>query len=166
MSTPALWFEADRRRLVAEVEGVRKDFPDFKLLLKDGLLTWEGETADIPPGIQFVPMRMRLIYPAGFPAAPIRVFPLQSEIPAEAWGHKWHRWEDGAVCIGHPEDWDMSYTASDVIGKVGDWYFNFVALLYELISEMPDVGRAVIETNSGKGNQATVVQTTEHEALS
>jgi hypothetical protein len=145
MSHPTTWFEADRRRLVLEVEAVRRDYPNFTLLSRDSLLFWEGETADVPLGIEAQSLRFQVVYRVGFPITPIRVHPLNPDIPADMWGHQWHRWSDGSICIGNPNEWDLTYTASDVIAKVVDWYFNFVAYNEGLIAAMPDVGRAMIE---------------------
>jgi len=141
---PRTWFEADRRRLVSEFRLVRGAHPTFPLRLADGQLAWECETSDIPEGVEAEPLRYRVEYPAGFPAAAIRVMPVSPALPPEDWGHEWHRWEDGRVCIVHPDRWNVSYTALDVIEKVSDWYFNYLALKHGLIEEMPDVGRAVI----------------------
>ncbi len=141
---PRAWFEADRRRIVNEYRLVRDAYPIFSLRLVDGRLVWEGETSDIPLGIEAEPLRFRVEYPSGFPVAAIRVRPLSPELPPEEWGHKWHRWEDGRICIVHPDRWDISYTARDVIEKVVDWYFNYLAFKHGLITEMPDVGRAVL----------------------
>lgn len=141
---PRTWFEADRRRLVSEFRLVRGTHPAFPLGLADGQLAWECETSDVPDGVEAEPLRFRVEYPAGFPAAAIRVMPISPALPPENWGHKWHRWEDGRVCIVHLDRWDVSYTALDVIEKVSDWYFNYLALKHDLIKEMPDVGRAVI----------------------
>lgn len=141
---PRSWFEADRERLVSEYRLVRGSHPSFELSLVEGRIAWEGETSDLPPGVEAEPLRFRFEYPAGFPAAAIRVTPISPKLPPEEWGHKWHRWGDGRVCIVHPDQWDISYTARDVIDKVADWYFNYLAYKNGLIGEMPDVGRAVL----------------------
>jgi hypothetical protein len=141
---PRTWFEADRSRLVKEFRLVRGAHPTFPLQLADGRLAWECETLDLPPGVEAEPLRFRVEYPTGFPAAAIRVMPISPVLPPEEWGHEWHRWADGRVCIVHPDRWDISYTAHDVIDKVADWYFNYLAYKNGLISEMPDVGRAVL----------------------
>ena len=141
---PRTWFEADRGRLVKEYRLVRGAYPDFSLRPFDGRLAWEGETSDIPPGVEAEPLRFRVEYPFGFPVAAIRVMPISPEFPPEEWGHKWHRWEDGRICIVHPDRWDISYTARDVIEKVVDWYLNYLAFKHGLITEMPDVGRAML----------------------
>ena len=141
---PSSWFEGDRARLVRECRLVREAHPDFELRLEEGRLFWEGESADIPPGLEAPPLHFRVEYPTGFPVAAIRVVPISPELPAEEWGHEWHRWEDGRVCIVRPDQWDISYTAIDVIEKVVDWYFNYLAFKHGLVSNMPDVGRAVL----------------------
>ena len=138
------WYEGDRRRLVDEYRLVCASYPTYELQLAEGRLAWEGETSDIPPGLEAPPLRFRVEYPTGFPVAAIRVQPLSPQLPPEEWGHKWHRWEDGRVCIVKPDRWDISYTARDVIEKVIDWYFNYLAYKHGLIDEMPDVGRAVL----------------------
>jgi len=136
------WFEGDRSRLVQEYSLVHSAYPDFELKFAEGLLTWEGQTTESPPSINAPPLRFRVEYPHGFPIAAIRVFPISPELPPEEWGHEWHRWEDGRVCIVKPSRWDISYSARDVIEKVADWYFNYLAYKNGLISKMPDAGRA------------------------
>jgi hypothetical protein len=139
---PKSWFESDRNRLVQEYRLVRSAYPDFELKFIEDLLVWEGETTDSPPSVDAPPLRFRVEYPTGFPVAAIKVFPISPELPPKEWGHEWHRWEDGRVCIVRPNRWDISYTARDVIEKVADWYFNYLAYKNALISEMPDTGRA------------------------
>lgn len=141
---PKYWFNADPLRLVREYELVHSAYPEFQLGMKDGLLMWEGQTSAIPPRVDSPPLIFRVEYPSGFPIAAIKVFPLSPALPPEEWGHDWHRWQDGRVCIVKPRLWDISYTARDVIAKVGDWYFNYLAYKHKLIAEMPNVGRAVI----------------------
>jgi len=144
------WFEADKQRVVREVREVKEAYPRFILSIEDECLVWEGELPDVPPGVQAPPLRVRLIYPQGFPIAPIKVFPLSPDLPPELVGHAWHRWSDGSLCMGRPEEWDIRFTAREVIDKAADWYFNYQAMQYGLIDEMPDVGRAQIAP--GRGN--------------
>lgn len=148
---PKSWYEADRARLVHESRLVRASYPDFELKLKDGRLVWQGSASDIPDGIEAPPLCFRVEYPTGYPVAAIRVMPLSPDLPPEEWGHEWHRWEDGRICIVKPEKWDISYTARDVIEKVTDWYFNYLAYKHGLIAQMPDAGRAVIMDPKSKG---------------
>jgi hypothetical protein len=141
---PKCWFDADHARLVREYDLVRVAYPAFQLRMNDGLLVWEGQTVESPPSVDAPPLVFRVEYPSGFPVTAIKVFPLSPQLPAEEWGHEWHRWPDGRVCIVKPRLWDISYSARDVIAKVSDWYFNYLAYKHKLISKMPDVGRAVI----------------------
>lgn len=139
---PKSWFEADPNRVVHEYELVHDAYPGFELKFVEGLLAWEGEASDRPPSIDAPPLRFRVEYPAGFPVAALKVFPISPALPSDEWGHEWHRWKDGRVCIVKPNLWDISYTARDVIEKVFDWYFNYLAYKHGLIPKMPDAGRA------------------------
>lgn len=141
---PKSWFEADRNRVVLEYGFVHSSYPDFELKLVEGLLAWEGQITEHPQSVEAPPLRFRVEYPSGFPVAAIRVFPISPELPSDEWGHEWHRWADGRVCIVKPSLWDISYTARDVIEKVADWYFNYLAYKNRLISKMPDTGRAQV----------------------
>jgi hypothetical protein len=141
---PKTWFESDRNRVVREYRLVNSAYPDFELKFAEGSLVWEGQTTEYPASVDAPPLRFRVEYPNGFPVAAIRVFPISPALPPEEWGHEWHRWEDGRVCIVKPNVWDISYTARDVIEKVADWYFNYLAYKNGLIPKMPDVGRARI----------------------
>jgi len=125
-------------------------YPGFVLRLVDGRLAWEDEVADIPAGIEAPPLHIRVIYPAGFPVAAIRVIPLSPELPPEHWGHAWHRWGDGRLCIVKPARWDIAYTARDVIEKAADWYYNYLAVQHGLAEAMPEVGRVVLLSERGR----------------
>lgn len=138
------WFQAARARLVAEVEEVRANYPHLTLAYEKGHLTWTGELRAFPLGVEAEPLQVRLVYSSGFPVTEIKVFPLSPVLPAEMWGHGWHRYPSGALCLCDPEKWQPSYTAHEVIEKAADWYFNWLALQAGLIQKMPDVGRAVL----------------------
>src|SRR3712207_5742099 len=73
MMKPRSWFEAHRERLVSEYRLARGAHPAVELKLVESRIAWEGETSDIPPGVEAEPLRFRVEYPAGFPAAAIRV---------------------------------------------------------------------------------------------
>lgn len=155
-ASPRSWFEADHRRLVEEVRAVRREFENFELELVDGQLQWEGEVfAPWPQEVaegkdgQPFPLRLKLIYPSGFPVAPIKVLPLSPHLPTRLWGHEWHRWSDGSLCLGRPELWDITYSARDVLEKSAEWWFNFLSYLFDHVEEMPDVGRAVFAARNG-----------------
>lgn len=143
------WFNVDRERLVFEYTIMRRSFPAFKLLKFGDHLAWDGEIHDIPPGIDAMPLRVRLTYPSAYPIAPPQILPLEPELPVEHWGHTWHRWPSGRICIVEPKYWEPSYTAADALTKAGDWYFNYLAKLHGLADEMPDQGRAHINEYGG-----------------
>jgi len=136
---------------VREYRLVRSFHPDFELKLINGCLAWEGETSVIPPPLTAPPLRFRIEYPSGFPVAAISVFPLSPDFSPEEWGHTWHRWQDGRICIVHPRMWRIMYTARDVIEKVVDWYYNYLAYKHGLITAMPDVGRAILMSELKEG---------------
>ena len=73
---PKYWFNTDPIRLVREYELVHSAYPEFQLSMKDGLLVWEGQTSDTPPGVDSPPLFFRVEYPSGFPIAAIKVCPL------------------------------------------------------------------------------------------
>ena len=43
-----------------------------------------------------------------------------------------------------PKNWQIGTTADEIILKLEDWYFNYIALKNGLIEEMPEVGRAIL----------------------
>ncbi len=131
-----------------EYKLVHASYPDFELKLVDGRLAWEGETSDVPARLTAPPLHFRAEYPSGFPVAAIRVLPLSPTFSPEEWGHTWHRWKDGRICIVKPSQWDVAYTACDVIEKVLDWYYNYLAYKHGLIIGMPNVGRALLTAES------------------
>jgi hypothetical protein len=138
---PRTWFEADPTRVVTEYRAIQAVYPSFELGIFDDCLVWEGEIADFPAHIEAPPLRILLTYPAGFPVAAIRVTPLSPDLRVEHWGHSWHRWPSGQLCIVEPKRWDIAYTALDVIEKAADWYYNYLAVQHGLAEAMPDVGR-------------------------
>ena len=146
------WFAADRARLVLEYTRVHRDYPNFVLRVADDGLSWEGELADIPLGLRAEPLRVRLLYPKAYPIRPPRIVPLAPEIPSAQWGHEWHRWPSGAICIVEPRHWSLNYTAADALAKAADWYFNYLARIHGLIEVMPDVGRAAIRIEPAGDN--------------
>ncbi|CCF85633.1 hypothetical protein [Nitrolancea hollandica] len=139
------WFDVDRARLVLEYHRVQEAFPGFVLHQRDGDLAWEGSLVVRLPGIGTPPLQVRLLYPAAYPVRPPRIMPVNSDIPDERWGHKWHRWQGGAICIVEPAQWEIGYTAADALTKASDWYFNYLAVNHGLLITMPDVGRADID---------------------
>jgi hypothetical protein len=91
----------------------------------------------------------RVEYPEDFPATYPAAYVVSPALPPEEVGHKWHRWPiGGAVCYVEPKDWQTGITADDVIAKLEDWYFNYVAVKSGLIATMPDLGRANLPQDS------------------
>jgi ubiquitin-protein ligase len=137
------WHQFDPQRLVLEYIRVKKKYPSFYLVDKEGELSWHGCVASVPTGIEVSPLRVRIDYPSSYPALPPSVDMLGSNISPEEVGHSWHRWpRTGSICYVRPRDWQVSTTCDEVISKVEDWYFNYVAKKAGLIAEMPDIGRA------------------------
>ena len=143
------WYEFDKNRVVLEYQKMQSKYPNFIICKYEGKLAWEGEVNLIPEGIEAVPLKVRLIYPDGFPIIPPKVYPLEPELPKEMWGHKWHRWEDGNLCYLQPKLWNVRYTTVDVVEKIEIWYFNFLAFLFKLIDKMPDEGMADVPKKGG-----------------
>lgn len=139
------WFDIDHARLVLEYRSVQEAFPGFVLRRCDEKLAWEGSLVVRLPGIETPPLQVRLLYPAAYPVRPPRIMPVNSDIPDERWGHEWHRWRDGAICIVEPAQWEIGDTAADALTKASYWYFNYLAVDHGLLPAMPDVGRANID---------------------
>ncbi len=139
------WYELDKARLVLEYSRVKARFAAFQLKRRtDNQLFWEGALNVSLPCGHAESIELQLIYPEAFPAKPPSVGIVRPLLdPAEV-GHQWHRWREGNICFVHPRDWNIASTADEVIEKVGDWYFNYVAFKRGLISAMPLVGRALI----------------------
>ncbi len=43
-----------------------------------------------------------------------------------------------------PKNWQIGTTADEIISKLEDWYFNYIAVKNNLIEAMPEVGRATL----------------------
>jgi hypothetical protein len=140
------WYELDRGRLVLERMRVLRVYPQFTLKRdKYGSLFWSGEVDVAVGSLGIKRLELQINYPDSFPASYPEAYVISPELPPEEVGHKWHRWPaDGTVCYVKPKDWQIGVTADEVIAKVVDWYFNYVAVKNGLIKDMPEVGRAVI----------------------
>jgi hypothetical protein len=138
------WFELDHARVVREHESMRAAFPAFVFTMHEGELAWEGDLDDVPAGTNAPALHVRVVCPSAFPIRSPRVVPLSPELPDNAWGHEWHRWREGPICIVRPSQWEPTYTVAQAVEKAATWYFNYVALTHGLIDAMPDVGRATI----------------------
>lgn len=99
---------------------------------------------EIPEGVNAPPLHFLIIYPEAFPAIPPEVEVVSPKLDPSEWGHEWHRWQNGDVCFVRPSKWQSSTTADEIVKKVFDWYFNYLAKKEGLIDKMPDVGRAAL----------------------
>jgi len=136
----ATWYEVTPERLVLEYIRVRKKYSNAVLKKSGTSLGWVIEI-DPPPFGNPVPLRVEIIYTEAFPAQPPNAKILSPDLPKD-FGHTWHRWfGNGNICYVKPRFWAMSSTADEIIEKLHDWYFNFVAKSAGLVDKMPDVGR-------------------------
>jgi hypothetical protein len=136
------WYELLPHRLVLETFRVNSCDESFVLKRLDRTLYWEGRALDIPEGTDAPALHFLVVYPEAFPAIPPEVEIVSPDLSPDEWGHEWHRWMNGDVCYVRPSKWQVSTTAEEVIKKVSDWYFNYVAKKNGLIAKMPDYGRA------------------------
>jgi hypothetical protein len=138
------WYELDHARLVLEHLRVLRRYPQFVLQRgKNSDLFWIGELSLVVGPITPDPMILRVEYPESFPAEFPKVHVTKPELSSEEVGHKWHRWPiGGTVCYVKPKEWQVGTTADEIIAKVEDWYFNYVAYKNDLIASMPELGRA------------------------
>ena len=108
-----------------------------------------GELEICIDGTSAEPLEISVIYPEAFPTRPPVVKVIRPALSPSEVGHQWHRWLEGNVCFIRPTEWSIATTADEVISKVSDWYFNYVAVKRGLIPTMPDSGRAELaSTNS------------------
>jgi hypothetical protein len=144
------WYEAVPHRLILETIRVSTLKPSFTLRRRKGILYWVGKSFEIPQGTSASPLHFAVLYPEGFPAVPPSVEIISPELNSAEWGHDWHRWRDGDICYVRPSKWQTSTTADEIILKVKDWYFNYVAKKSGLASTMPDVGRVSLPATTTK----------------
>lgn len=146
------WYEIDKKRVVMEYIQVKIKYPMFQLYIREKKLIWEGEVNLIPQSIKSPPLKVRIVYPEGYPAVAPYVEPIEPHIPEAFCGHEWHRWYDGEICYLKPIYWIINYEVVDVISKVEIWYYNYLAYKNNLIDKMPDVGIADISIKGGSQN--------------
>lgn len=146
---PIRWYEADHSRLVLEYLRVGNTFPEFALEMRESEPVWVGALYAEIPTQDIATLRVELHYPPAYPFRPPRIMPITPTIPPEHWGHRWHRYEEGFICIVEPSDWEPEFTAADALAKAADWFFNYRAYTAGIIDAMPDIGRA--ELVSGQG---------------
>ncbi len=149
--TGKLWYDVWPGRFVLEYLRVKARYNAFQLVRADSVLQWHGEVCVFPPGVLADPLKVIIEYPEAFPASAPRVQVVSPKIDPTEIGHAWHRWPSGNICFIKPRYWQISTTTDEIIAKVEDWYFNYLAKKAGLIENMPDVGRANIETLCHEG---------------
>jgi hypothetical protein len=139
------WFELDKARLVLEYLRVKGAYPSFTLRRDGELLCWEGELRISVAETEAEAFHIKVTYPDAFPAVLPHLEAVSPEIDPSEVGHAWHRWSySGDICFLRPINWNISFTADEIIAKAADWYFNYVAVKRGLAAAMPDVGRVAI----------------------
>jgi len=132
------WYEINHKRFVLEYIKIKNKYPDFLLHKINDDLVWDGE-------VKFfnnMPLKIRIVLEDSYPVVAPKIFPIDSNIPKEQWGHEWHKWEEGNICYVNPKDWSQKYYLVEIIDKVKVWNFNFFCYKNELVPQMPDVGLA------------------------
>src|SRR5258706_9029514 len=142
------WYDLFPHRLVLERIRVEASEPSFVLKRLRGALYWEGRAIEIPEGTDAPPLHFLVEYPEAFPASLPWVEIISPELSPTEWGHEWHRWWNGNVCYVRPSKWQISTTADEIIRKVRDWYFNYVAKKNSLGVRMPVAARAPLPVRS------------------
>lgn len=147
---PIAWFDVSKKRLAYEVLELRRRHPQFTLYRSsENDIRAQGVISDIPPGIIAPPLCVEIICPAGYPAVAPKVRVISPDLSSAQSGHRFHLWSDRSICFVRPSDWDISYCLADVVDKLEDWYFNYVAVTSGLAREMGDVGRVSVEQGGG-----------------
>lgn len=147
-----LWYEVNAERLILEFIKVKAHYPSFRLVKTAGVLKWCGSVSEFPPNVRAQPLKIVIEYLSAFPALAPRVQLLNPEIGNHELGHTWHRWYNGDICFIRPRYWQISTTTDEIISKIEDWYFNYLATKSGLIPNMPDIGRASIPANLDEGS--------------
>lgn len=140
-ATELKWFDMGRQRLAFEVHQLLLRFPDVDIELVDGELHVRGFIRCAPGGLEAEPLEFDLSCPQAFPAWAPKVKVVAPDLSQVAWGHKWHLLPEGRICFVRPSEWDIAFSLADVLDKVSDWYFNYLAVKHGLAAMMPDVGR-------------------------
>jgi hypothetical protein len=145
------WYESDPSRLVLEHLRVMRRYPRCSLnRASDSTLYWTGEATVKVGRITPDTMAFRVEYPESFPATYPDAFIVRPELPPGEVGHEWHRWpRRGNICFVKPKNWQIGTTADEIISKLEDWYFNYVAVKNGLVGVMPELGRAILPDEIG-----------------
>jgi hypothetical protein len=73
-------------------------------------------------------LRLRVLYPEGFPMVPPDLYPLDPDVPIERrTEHRWHVSGDGALCLLQAvQDWQPNATAADLVCKAAGWFIEYL----------------------------------------
>jgi hypothetical protein len=106
---------------------------------------WGGERPQ-PPGIDQLldgrRLRLRVIYPEGFPMVPPDLYPVEPSVPMERRTlHRWHLNGDGSLCLMQSaEDWRPTNTAVDLVLKASGWFIEYLLVENSDLEHMTDRG--------------------------
>lgn len=152
------WVRAEAARVKAEREAMADHCPDMQWhdALEwprgrigsgwEGLApTWGGQRPQ-PAGVDELldgrRLRLRVLYPEGFPMVPPDLYPLDPDVPI---GHRtqnrWHVNGDGSLCtVQGAEDWQPEHTAADLVRKASCWYIEYLLVDGDDLDAMTERG--------------------------
>jgi len=138
------WVEAEHARVEREHVAMRAHCPDMvwhdRLEWPNGRVGagWEGlapvwgaERAQ-PAGVEELlagrRLRLRALYPEGFPMVPPDLYPLDPEVPIDRRTQsRWHVNGDGSLCtVQAAEDWQPEHSAADLVRKASCWFVEYL----------------------------------------
>jgi hypothetical protein len=106
---------------------------------------WGGERPQ-PRGVEALlagrRLRLRVLYPEGFPMIPPDAYPVEPVVPMERrTQHRWHMNGDGSLCLLRgAEDWDPTATAADLVLKASGWFIEYLLVEDGDLEQMTEVG--------------------------
>jgi hypothetical protein len=73
-------------------------------------------------------LRLRVLYPEGFPMVPPDLYPLDPDVPIDRrTQNRWHVNGDGSLCtVQAAEDWQPENTAADLVRKASCWFVEYL----------------------------------------
>lgn len=151
------WLEAEPARAAVERAAMavcpdmrwmdELDWPDGRTGAGwEGLaLAWGGDRQR-PPGVDRLldnrRLRLRAIYPEGFPMVPPGLFPIDPSVPMERRTlHRWHMNGDGSICLMQAaEDWQATDTAAELVLKASGWFIEYLLVENGDLAHMTERG--------------------------
>lgn len=138
------WVDAEAARLAQEREAMATHCPGMAWR---GELEWPrgrrgvgwvglapgwGADRPRPDGVEQLlagrQLRLRVIYPEGFPMVPPDLYPLDPDVPLDRrTQNRWHVNGDGSLCtVQAADDWQPEYTAADLVRKASCWFVEYL----------------------------------------